>query len=899
MAELPTGTVTFLFTDIEGSTRLLGQLGDRYPTILEEHQRLLRAAFEARGGVEVSTEGDSFFVVFPAAPDALRAAVDAQRALAAHAWPEDGPVRVRIGMHSGEGTLGADNYVGVDLHRAARIAAAGHGGQILVSDATGALVSHAVPEGVELRDLGEHRLKDLAHPEHIFQVVIPGLPAEFPSIKTMDARRGNLPRQLTSFIGRARELREVEEHLERARLVTLLGPGGAGKTRLSLQVGMEVEDRFPDGVFFVPLAPISDPALLAPSIAGVLGVPEDVELPPIEKLIQHLKTSECLLVLDNFEQVTEGAPVVGELLGATEQLRILATSREPLSLVGEQEYVVPPLALPDPEHLPDLAALSQFEAVQLFVARATAVKPGFSVTNENAPAVAEICARLDGLPLAIELAAARVKLLSPDAILKRLEHRLELLAGGARDLPQRQQTLRGAIAWSFDLLEEHERALFARLAVFLGGFTLEAAEAVCNPGAELGVDTLDGIASLVNKSLIRQMVLGDAEDRFLMLQTIRDFALERYEELEDRDRTRARHAAFFFALVERLRPLLMGAEQARWLDALEEEHDNLRAALQGAVRAGDAETAARLGGALWRFWQMRGHLREGRDRLAQVLACPGVEEHPEALADALEGAGGIAYWMGELQEASRHYAASLELRRDHGDSREIAEAAYNLACVHVFFEETRDPELAEPLLEEALKRFRELGDDAGVAKVLWAGSGQEFTTAALTGAAPRPEMLEREIRDLEEALRLYRKVGDRFGEAWALHMLGLCLALLQRFAEAHEAFDEAVSIFLEAGDSSAIPVLLGDYSVLATVRGDGERAFRFRGAMAAAERETGVGLAGWATQMSYLRERMAALLPPEEAERAHAEGERMGPEEAIAAARSWAEAQARGGAQPS
>lgn len=887
MADLPTGTVTFLFTDIEGSTRLLGQLGDRYPEILEQHQRLLRAAFESNGGVEVSTEGDSFFIVFPAASGAVRAAIDLQRSLAAHPWPEDGRVRVRVGMHTGEGTLGADNYVGVDLHRAARVAAAGHGGQVLLSASTRALVEHAIPEGVALRDLGEHRLKDLAHPEKVSQIVIPGLPADFPPIKTVDARRGNLPRQLTSFIGRARELREVKELLRTARLVTLLGPGGAGKTRLSLQVGVKMEERFEDGVFFVPLAPIADPDLLAPSIAGVLGVPEDRSSTPTEMLIEHLRTRECLLVLDNFEQVTGGAPVVGEILGATEHLRILATSREPLSLVGEHEYVVPPLGLPDPENLPDLATLSQFEAVQLFVERATTVKPGFSVTNENAPAVAQICARLDGLPLAIELAAARVKLLSPEAIMKRLEHRLELLAGGARDLPQRQQTLRGAIAWSYDLLEEHERSFFARLAVFLGGFTLEAAETICNQDGELGIDTLDGVASLVNKSLIRQMVLGDAEDRFLMLQTIRDFALERYTELEEREQIRARHASYFLELAQRVRPLLLGAEQSRWLDALEEEHDNLRAAIEGAIRAGDGETAGRLAGALWRFWQMRGHLREGSDRLAQVLACPGIDEHPEAHADTLEAAGGVAYWTGELQDASRFYAAALELRRAHGSSREIAEAAYNLACVHVFFEETRDPELADPLLDEALRRFRELGDDAGVANVLWAGSGREFTTAALTGGPPRPEMLEAEMIELREALELYRKVGDRFGEGWTLHMVGLCLALLERFEEAHLALDEALAIFLDAGDSSAIPVMLGDYGVLATVKGDGEHAHLFAGAMDATGRETGVGLAGWVTQVPSLLARRAELLPPAEAERAYAAGERLGADEAVGLARRW------------
>src|ERR687891_401210 len=563
-ADLPTGTVTFLFTDIEGSTRLLDALGDRYPALLESHQRILREAFGGRGGIDVSTEGDSFFVVFRTAPQAVAAAVEAQRAIAAHEWPEGAAVRVRVGLHTGEGILGGDNYVGVDLHRAARIAAAGHGGQIVVSEATRALVEPAAPEGVAFRDLGEHRLKDLSHPERLHQVLGDGLPAEFPALRSMDARPNNLPVQLTSFVGRRRELEGVKEAIRAGRLLTLTGPGGTGKTRLALQAARQLLPEFEHGVFFVALAPITERGLVLPAVAKALGLPE-----------------------------------------ATRE-----STGEPLGLSGERESPVPPLDLPDPAHLPAIEGLSQYEAVSLFVERAMAVQPGFQVTNENAPAVAEICARLDGLPLAIELAAARVKILAPQALLARLDRALPLLAGGSRELPQRQRTLRDAIAWSYDLLEEPERPLFARLSAFVGGFTLEAVEAVADPGGDLGLDPFDGVASLTNKSLLRQMATGPAEPRFFMLETIREYAAERLAEAPDADEIRRRHARFFLGLAERAEPELTGPDQVRWLDALEAEHDNFRAALAWAAEH-ELDAALRMGGALWRFWQLPGHLPAG------------------------------------------------------------------------------------------------------------------------------------------------------------------------------------------------------------------------------------------------------------------------------------------------
>jgi predicted ATPase/class 3 adenylate cyclase len=874
MTELPGGTVTFLFTDIEGSTRLLDRLGDRYPQVLETHQRLLREAFGARGGVEVTTEGDSFFVVFPAASQAVAAAVEGQRALESQEWPNAERVRVRMGLHTGEAIFGGDNYVGVDLHRAARIAAAANGGQIVVSEPTWALVEPAAPEGVTFRDLGEHRLKDLPRPEHLHQVVAEGLQAEFPALRSMDVRPNNLPPQLTSFVGRRKQLEDVKEALAGTRLLTLTGPGGTGKTRLALQAAGELLSTLDDGAFFVPLAAINDPELVMPTVAMSLGLKEMADRPPVENVIEHLRDKDLLLVLDNFEQVVDGASEVGQLLTATERLRVLTTSREPLGLHGEREYPVPPLGLPDPRHLPGLDTLSQYEAVALFIERATAVKPDFVVTNDNAPAVAEICARLDGLPLAIELAAARVKILTPPAMLTRLEHRLQFLARGSRDVPTRQQTLRDAIAWSYDLLDGDERTLFARLSVFVGGFSLEAAEAVCNPPGELGLDTLDGVASLTNKSLLRQMDAGPGETRFFMLETIREYAEERRAEEPDADEVSRRHARFFLDLAERAEPELTGPDQIRWLNGLETEHDNLRAAITWAAEHGELDLALRMGGSLWRFWQFRGHLREAGERLEELLARPGGD--PEARARALAGAGGVAYWMGDFVAARQRYEECLDIRLEMGEKPGIAEAKYDLSFAHgIAPEPIRDLDRAMELLEEALALFEELGDREGVAKSTW----------GLASLAYEIESWERVAELGTTSVRMFRQLDNRFGLAWALHLQGLALAVLGRPEEAGPALHEALGMFLEADDRSALSLLLGDLAIWAGSRGEVERGIRLSGAAAAVEEEVGTGLLHSSAAMPRRMQELRGLLPPAESDRIYAEGRAMTMEQALAYAK--------------
>src|SRR6266699_3734280 len=589
MHHLPMGTVTFLFTDIEGSTQLLQQGGERYPSLLEEYRSLVRLAIQKNGGHEVDTQGDAFFVAFACATDAICAAVEMQRTLASHAWPEGVSVRVRMGLHTGEPLQTAEGYVGLDVHHAARIMSVGHGGQILLSQTTRDLVEHDVPQGVRLRDLGEHRLKDLQRPSRLFQLVMADLPADFPPLKTLDIGPNNLPVQPTPFIGREQEVEECLQLLRRqeVRLLTLTGPGGIGKTRLALQVAAELSDLFPDGLYFVNLAPLRDPALVVPTIAQALDLQELAEHPLLDLVKAFLREKHLLLLLDNFEQVASAALQVAELLATCPRLKVLVTSRMGLHVQAEQEFAIPPLCVPDPRQLPEVVALAQYDALALFIQRAQATRPAFQLSHANARAVAEICLRLDGLPLAIELAAARIKLLPPQALLARLTPRLTLLSSGARDVPTRQQTLRNTIAWSYNLLDVQEQRLFRRLAVFVGGCRLEAVEAVCAEGDDAALQVLEGVTSLIDKSLLKQTELEAEEPRLLMLETIREYGLEALEAHGEAAVTRRGHAAYYLALAEKAEPELGGPQQAVWLDRLEQEQENLRAALQWSLERGE------------------------------------------------------------------------------------------------------------------------------------------------------------------------------------------------------------------------------------------------------------------------------------------------------------------------
>ncbi|HET7678386.1 MAG TPA: AAA family ATPase [Candidatus Limnocylindrales bacterium] len=836
MSDRPSDTPTFLFTDIEGSTRLAAALDQEWPAVLSTHLEIVERAVTEAGGDIFGTEGDAVFARFGTARQALAAAAAAQRALSAQAWPGDEPLRVRMGIHSGEVSSIRGQLVGLVLHRVARIAAAAHGGQVLISRAASDLASDALPKGATLRDLGEHRLKDLAEPERIFQLVLPDLPSEFPPPRTLDARNHNLPVQLTSFIGREREVAEARRLLAGTRLLTLTGPGGTGKTRLSLQLAADASDDFPDGVWFVPLEAITDPGLVMSEVAATLRVPEMPGASALDRLAEHFAGRRVLLVLDNFEQVVGAAPDVAELVRRLPELSVVVTSRFVLRLAGEQEFPVPPLGVPDPT-TPLIDPMAAFEAVRLFVDRAMAARPDFRLNDENAAAVSEIVRRLDGLPLAIELAAARIRVLPPQAIRDRLDRALTLLAGGAGDLPDRQRTLRGAIAWSHDLLGPGERRLFAQLGIFMGGASLEQIEAVCDPPEETGNDILEGVTSLVEKSFLRP---GDAdgEARFSMLVTIQEFAQEQLDARDDAEQVRRRHAEAYLALAERCAPDLLGPDQRRWLDRLEREHDNIRAALDWAVLRGEAAIALRLAAAVWRFWQFRGHLAEAARRLAEVLELPAAAapELKRERAAGLAAAGGVAYWRGQHEPTHRYYRQALEVAREIGDERLLAEALYDFSWATTPEIPARTQDLyvqgIQPL-SESLAIFRRLGDRSGLAKTLWALANAVFWADRRDEAAAM----------FYESLDLYRSMDDRFGLGWSLHMVGL-LEILSDVPRAAGRFEEALDIFIASDDISAIQLLLLDASAIARHRGDLGSAWTLAGASMRLHEETGTDLVG-------------------------------------------------------
>ncbi|MDH4333795.1 MAG: hypothetical protein OEW24_00780 [Chloroflexota bacterium] len=873
MSELPTGTVTFLFSDIEGSTRLAQALDAGWPPLLERHQEIARAVWSAHGGTEVGTDGDSFFVVFTMASQAVAAAAEVQRALASEPWPSGSEIRIRIGLHTGAGLLSGGTYVGLDVHRAARVSAAGNGGQVLLTDATHALLAGSLPPDTSLKDHGEHKLKDLSRAERIWELTIEGLRTDLPPLRTLNATPNNLPTQLTSFLGRQRELAAAQQLLTEGRLLTLTGPGGTGKTRLSLQIAADSTDRFPDGIYYVPLGQIAMSELVIPTIAQAMGV-IDPGSRPLDRLVEQIGQKCVLLVIDNFEQVIDAAAQVNELLARAPKISVLITSRSPLRVYGEREYPVPPLGVPDPKHLPSLAGLSQFESVALFIERAMAVRPDFAVTSGNAPAVAEICARLDGLPLAIELAAARIRLLSPQAIMDRLGDRMGLLSSGSRDLPQRQQTLRGAIAWSHDLLDEIDRRVFARFSVFAGGATLDAAQTVLFDAGEPG-DALDAIGSLVDKSLIRQESQADGEPRFRMLETIREFALEQLMARGEEEVLRERHAACVLGFAERAGAEVFGSDQATWLDRFEAEHDNIRAAMAWALARDRAETAMPMLVACWRFWQMRGYLPEAREQVNAVLDLPGAVEHPEARAAALEAAGGIAYWQADIEAAQRWYQEALDLARASGDDRRIANALYNLSFAYAL---TRDDQAAaRGVVEEVLEIARRLGDDALVARSLWALANAIYFFGETEGL----------MEAVDEALTIFRRLGDQYMVGWVLYT-GALGTMTNDPARAHAALAEGLDIFRAANDVSAYGLIFDAWASLRWNLKDPRRAMILAGFSEAIERRAGGGLA--AVNRSLLGFDTVELLKDPELAAAYAEGTRLDVEQAAELALCGAEA---------
>jgi predicted ATPase/class 3 adenylate cyclase/tetratricopeptide (TPR) repeat protein len=788
MTGLPTGTVTFLFTDVEGSTKLWEDFPSAASAALVRHDEIIESSVASAAGAVVRPrgEGDSRFCVFHRPSDALSAALQIQRRLEAEPWPVPRPIKVRIGVHTGEADLRAGDYYGAAVNRCARIRGIANGGQTLVSRATEEVVD-ALPRGVTLRDLGAHRLRDVAEPERIFQLCHPDLPDEFGPLHSLDERRNNLPGELSSFIGRESEVHDLKKLVADARLVTLHGAAGCGKTRLALEVADELIGAYADGVWFCDLAPVTDGALVADVVATALGISERSRIEDMEgagaelreRVLAHLEPRHALVLLDNCEHlVRAAAEFVEDILRACPNVHVLATSREALGVPSEIAWKVPSLSIPDPNNLPDLQELSGFEAFKLFVERARQRRADFAVTAEEAPAIAQICARLDGIPLAIELAAARVKLLSPAQIAARLDERFRLLVGGSRTALERQQTLRATVDWSYEPLSDAERALFRRLGVFAGGFTLESVEAICIGEPVGSFDLLEHMAQLVDKSLVEVEPQG-TDVRYRMLETFRQYAREKLLEAGEMAAMRDHHRDHFLGLAETAAPHLDRADQVQWFTRLETEHDNLRAALDWSITGRDTDTALRFVVALWVFWLVRGHISEGRSWCAAALTTvgaeqPASEQAASLLSGALRGASLLAmasYDMRSLLEFLPKWRAAADASGD-----ELHKAYVTVG--------------------EGFESF--FGGDFATTRVKW-----------------------------EDAYEVGTRIGDPYIRTWTLNMLAQIEGFEGRRERAREMLDDMVSIAREVGDLQAIAYGSLNLSSQARITGDFDAAHRY------------------------------------------------------------------------
>ena len=807
---LPTGTVTFLRTDVEGSMALADRLGERWDAVNGTHLELVRSAVGAAGGVVVRTEGDAVFAAFGEAGAAAAAGVAIQRALSAESWPEDAAVRVRMGLHTGEAHRAGDDYGGLDVSKVARVAGVGHGGQVVLSEAAAMLVGRRLPDGVGLRDLGPHVLKDLPRPERLYQLEIPGLPSDFPPLRAPRPDPGDLPLRLTSFLGRDAEIDSLVELAGTSRLITLTGPGGSGKSSLAVELARRLTDRFRDGAWFVPLAEIQEPDEVEAAIARSIGLFDGPERTAAHALPGFLATRSMLLVLDNFEHLLDAAGSVAAILRMSPETTVLVTSRAPLRLAGEQEFPVPPLQT----------------ARQLFIERARAVRPGWS-PSDDASIVDEICARVDALPLGIELAAARVALLPLPAIRDRLAARLPLPGSGPRDAPARQRTLEGTVDWSHDLLEPGLRTVLHDLAVFEGGFDVAQAIEVVQPDRP-GHDVLDDLLQLAEHSLLaRDRPEGHAV-RFRLLRTVGDVALARLRASGRESEVRGRHARAYLALVEEAGRQHATIHQPVWMRRLAEDDAQLRTAIRWSIDAGEVEVALGLAGSLWRYWQTHGRLSEGRELLAAALAMPGAEAPSTARLWAVAAAGNIAYWQAEAATAREWYLEQEQLAKALGDEAGLADAVFNLA--HVGFLIDGDTAFLREMATEAERRYRELGDERGLARARWA-----FPTILLQEG--KADLAREGLLALRDE---FERLGDTQYHAMTTASLGWVAFSAGDFATACRWSVEAVQETYRLGDLGTTTISLHIGVLMAAMIGRAADAARLTGAFDALTERYGV-----------------------------------------------------------
>jgi predicted ATPase/class 3 adenylate cyclase len=814
MAAPPTGTVTFLFTDVEGSTRQAREDPVAWSAAQARHHDIVRAAIEGHGGFVFRTVGDAFLAAFAKVDGAVAAAASAQRGLLGERWPGEA-VQARMGLHTGGAEWQNGDYQGyLTLAHAQRIMTVGHGGQVLLTQTAADLAASDLPADLALRDLGAHRLKDLPRVEHIFQLVAPDLPADFPALRSLDAFPNNLPFELTSFIGREREMAELKSLLSVSRLLTLTGPGGTGKTRLALRLASAELETFADGAWLIELAPLSDPTLLTQTVAGALGLQEEQGRTTLDVLLEYLRAKSTLLILDNCEHLIEScAQLADGMLRAAPGVKVLATSRESLGIAGETDFRVPSLALPDLRDLQSLGHIAANDCVRLFVDRASAAVPRFQLTEKNASAVSQICLRLDGIPLAIELAAARIKVFSPEQIADRLDDRFRLLTGGSRTALERHQTLLALIDWSHDLLSDEERIVLRRLSVFAGGWSLDAAQAVCAEPS--GGEVLDTLARLADKSLVTVDESREAvEVRYRLLETIRQYARDKLLASGESERIRDRHLEHYVRFAEEAEPRLRSADQLAWLERLETEHDNVRAALAWSLESADAERALRLAGAAAYFWELRGYWSEGHRWLDEALTLsprgqgPSVaEEQAAPRAKALYGVGRLLFAAQVDPPKSRALAEeSLRLWRELGDKWWMAVALEHIGFMLLW----EDAQTSRARLEEGVSLAREVEDRWPLAMCLIRLSGAVLALADVAGAH----------RVGEEGVAIARSVGDRSVLGQGLGGLAFLYVLEGNFAAAGPIAAEALSEARAIGTVTQIFLSLLILAIIASAQDD-------------------------------------------------------------------------------
>ena len=850
MALPPTGTITFLFSDIEGSTKKWERQPEAMRVALAEHDRLLRGAFEASRGYVFKTIGDAFCVAFDTAREALEGAVQAQRALLGANWEGIEEMKVRMALHTGAAEQRDSDYFGQPLNRVARILSSAHGGQVLLSLPTQELVRDGLPDGVQLRALGEHRLRDLARPEQLFQVIAAGLPSQFPALRSLEKVPNNLPVQLTSFIGRERELEEVKRLLGSTRLLTLTGMGGTGKTRLSLQVAADLIEQFSDGVWLVEFAMITDPDLVIETVAAAFDLRQEAGRPLAATLAGFFRSQQLLLILDNCEHVVAACARLAEaLLRSSPGLRILASSREPLGIAGETAWPLPPLTLPG--HWREIVAgphalerLTSYEAVRLFVDRATLARPSFHVSNENVHLVAQICWRLDGIALAIELAAARIRVLTLPQIVERLDDRFRLLTTGARNAEPRQQTLRALIDWSHDLLAEPERRLFRRLAVFRRGRTLEAIEAVCADNALPAGEVVDLLSQLVDKSLVYTERTSAHEERYFLLESLWDYADEKLVEAGEQDAFRIRHLDHYVAFATEAAGHLDGPRQKEWLGRVDLEEGNVRASIDSSLELpGQAGKGLRIVVAGQRYVEVRGLFKDARENADQLLAHPENAARDALRARALAAAGRLAWVADDLPRMGVLHTEALEIFRTLNDPRGIAQALIDLASCAL---ETPDLTKTRALLEEGMAWATKAADP----RLIASGQHTQATLAAATGDFPRAVALA------EESLAFYRRAGDAWLGIIAAWSVGVNAIALGNFAKARTHLTESLQGGLSLGNRWAASYPFDAFGTLAVAERQYERAARLMGASEA--QRTRIGLVPTAADHPALRTVMAA-----------------------------------------